>query len=319
MNVRTLLSGLLVFAVACLAWVGPASADGHAAGEVKHSVFIAGPSFTGILGEDGEPAWTAPRKGARDGFVLGGGNVLIAYADEVVEFDKDKNKVWTYKLDKSNGEISTAVRLENGNTLVTELGENARLLEVSKDGAIKVEVKLQPDTDNVHMQTRMARKLANGNYLVPHLFAYAVKEYTPEGEVVATFHTDTEHFGGRDTKHWPFTAIRTPGGPNRPFGTTVVGCTYGNRVVEFDQDGEVIWELTNDDVGGIIKDACGVQRLPNGNTVVACYGQTEKTGVKLFEVTPEKEIVWKYSGPHRVHHFQVLTTNGEPVDGAPMK
>ena len=30
----------------------------------------------------------------------------------------------------------------------------------------------------------MARKLPNGNYLVPHLLAFKVKEYTPEGKVV---------------------------------------------------------------------------------------------------------------------------------------
>ncbi|GIT38773.1 MAG: hypothetical protein Ct9H300mP7_6940 [Verrucomicrobiota bacterium] len=34
------------------------------------------------------------------------------------------------------------------------------------------------------MQTRMARKLPNGNYLVPHLLAFKVKEYKPDGTVV---------------------------------------------------------------------------------------------------------------------------------------
>ena len=301
---------LAAFAVLCLAMALPASADGHE--KIQHSVFIAGPQFTGIIGEDGKPTWTAPHKGARDGFVLDNGNVLIAYAKDVFEYDKDKKVVWSYKLDPSNGEISTAQRLENGNTLITELGKNPRLLEVAKDGSIKVEVKLQPETNNVHMQTRMARKLKNGNYIVPHLFAFAVKEYAPDGKVVQEFPTDTEHFGGRDTKHWPFTAIRTPE------GTTVAGLTYGNRVVEFDKDGKIIWELTNDDVGGIIKDACGVQRLPNGNTVITSYGQRAKDKVKLFEVTKDKKVVWQTT-TYPAHHFQILTTNGKPIKGNTMK
>ena len=314
MLTRLWMTRLAAFAVLCLVAGLPALADGHAAHEKKitHSVFIAGPKFTGIIGEDGKPTWAAPHKGARDGYVLENGNVLIAYAKDVFEYDKDKQVVWTYKLHKSNGEISTAQRLENGNTLITELGKNPRLLEVAKDGSIKVEVKLQPDTDNVHMQTRMARKLENGNYIVPHLFAYAVKEYAPDGKVVQEFPTDTEHFGGRDTKHWPFTAIRTPE------GTTVVGCTYGNRVVEFDKDGKIIWELTNDDVGGIIKDACGVQRLPNGNTVVTSYGQRAAGKVKMFEVTKDKKVVWQTT-TFPAHHFQVLTTNGKPIEGNTMK
>ena len=68
---------------------------------------------------------------------------------------------------------------------------------------------------------------------------------------------------------------------------------------------------------GIIHDACGVQRLPNGNTVIAAYAA--KSGAKLMEVNRDKKVVWSYDGPHRVHHFQVLTTNGEPLPGMAMK
>jgi len=51
--------------------------------------------------------------------------------------------------------------------------------------------------------------------------------------------------------------------------------------------------------------------------VIASYGAKE--GIKLFEITPEKELVWKYEGVNRVHHFQVLTTNGEALKGTPLK
>ena len=43
-----------------------------------------------------------------------------------------------------------------------------------------------------------------------------------------------------------------------------------------------------------IDDACGGQRLPNGNTVITAYHA--KKGVKLLEVTPAKEIVWTFRG-----------------------
>ena len=174
MSTISTLSRLLALAFFCVATASPAFADGHEA--IKHSVFIAGPNFTGIIGEDGKPTWTAPHKKARDGYVLDNGHVLIAWAKQVIEFDKDKKPIWTYKLDPSNGEIATAQRLNNGDTLIAELGKNPRLIEVSPKGEIKAEVKLQPETDNVHMQTRMARKLPNGNYLVPHLLAFAIKE-----------------------------------------------------------------------------------------------------------------------------------------------
>jgi hypothetical protein len=44
--------------------------------------------------------------------------------------------------------------------------------------------------------------------------------------------------------------------------------------------------------------------------VIASYAARE--GIKLFELDREKRILWRYEGPYRVHHFQVLTTNGAP-------
>ena len=279
---------------------------------IRHSIFIAGPTFTGILSEKGGAVWDSGRKGARDGFVLPGGNVLICWGDEVRELTRSGETTFHYKKGPECHELGTVQRLKNGNTLITELGKTPRLVEVDKEGKIVVSCPLQPETDNAHMQTRMARKLASGNYLVPHLLAFKVKEYTPEGKVVREIKTDLEKFGGREARNWPFTAIRLAN------GNTLVSLTNGNKVAEFDKEGDVAWSVTNDDLPGKpLLDPCGAQRLPNGNTVIASYAA--KKGIKLLEVTPEKKIVWTYEGPHRVHHFQVLTTNGKKLVGTPMK
>jgi hypothetical protein len=280
---------------------------------IRHSFFIAGPSFTGIIAEDGSEAWNSGKAGARDGYILPNGNALIAWGDEVKELTREHDVVFHYLKSAENGEIGTVQRLENGRTLITELGNKPRLLEVDADGKIVVDVPLQPETDNAHMQTRMARKLANGNYLAPHLLAFKVKEYTPEGKVVQQFATDLEELGGRAAENWPFTAIRLAD------GHTLVNLTHGNKTVEMDADGKVVWKISNDDFPDLrpFADPCGAQRLPNGNTVICSYASQE--AIKVFEVTPEKKIVWKYTGPHRAHEIQILTTNGKPVEGMPLK
>jgi threonine synthase len=51
--------------------------------------------------------------------------------------------------------------------------------------------------------------------------------------------------------------------------------------------------------------------------VIASYAAQK--GVKVFEVTPAKKIVWTYEGPFRAHEIQVLSTNGKPIDGKPLK
>ena len=280
--------------------------------EIRHSFLIAGPSFTGIIDENGQEAWDSGRPGARDGFILPNGNALIAWADEVLEMKPDKTVVFRYAKSANNSEISTAQRLENGRTLITELGAQPKLMEVDLAGKIQVEIPLLPETDNAHMQTRMARKLENGNYLVPHLLAFQVKEYLPDGKVVRSLRTDLPELGGRAAENWPFTAVRLPD------GNTLVNLTHGNQCVEFDSEGKVVWKMGNQSFPEKpFADPCGGQRLPNGNTVIASYGS--QGGVKAFELTREGKLVWSYTGKHNVHEIQILTTNGKPVEGIPQK
>ncbi len=113
----------------------------------------------------------------------------------------------------------------------------------------------------------------------------------------------------------PFTAIRLDN------GNTLIDCTHGDCVIEVDPAGKTVWKLTNDDLhGNLIHDACGGQRLPNGNTVITSYAIGENH-LHLFEVTPEKKIVWTYSPANKpgVHELQILTTNSKPVEGRPLR
>jgi hypothetical protein len=140
---------------------------------------------------------------------------------------------------------------------------------------------------------------------VPQLLDKVVREYTLEGKIVWEV----------KTPDMPFTAIRLPN------GNTLIGCTLGHLVIEVDANGQTVWRLTNDDLPGRpIKDACGVQRLPNGNTVIASYA-AKGDDIKLMEVTPAKTLAWTHRDPKRpgIHHVQILDTNGKPLEGRPMR
>jgi hypothetical protein len=304
---RSILTAIFLFA-ACSQEAGLLSDEPSA---IRHSYLVMG-AKTAIIDEAGKPIWEYTG-GSRDGFVLPNGNVLIAFSNRVEEVTREKQVVLSFPLSKENREIGTTQRLYNGNSLVTELGAHPRLLEVNSKAEVVHEFALQPETENAHMQTRMARQLRNGNFLVPHLLAFAIKEYSPKGEVVRSFKTDFDVLGGRPAENWPFTAIRLDN------GNTVVSLTHGNKVIELDPQGEIVWSVTNDDVGGLFKDPCGSQRLANGNTVVGSHAAN--TGVSMVEVTREKKIVWTSDHPLAagVHHFQILTTNGIPEPGMPLK
>lgn len=278
---------------------------------LRHSYLVLG-GKTAIIGESGQMEWEY-RGGSRDGFVLPDGHVLVAWKDLVEEVTREKKVVFSYKRSADNSEIGTTERLRNGNTLVTELGAKPQLLEISPAGEIVRAFALQPETANAHMQTRMARQLDNGNFLVPHLLAFAVKEYAPDGRVLGTIKTDLDELGGRKAENWPFTAIRLEN------DHTLVALTHGNKVVEFDPAGAVAWKITNDDVGGLFKDTCGAQRLANGNTVIGSHAANK--GISMVEVTRDKKIVWTSDHPFAagVHHFQILTTDGKAEPGRPRR
>ena len=272
---------------------------------IRHSFLICG-NPTALVNEKNEIVWQTKGYG-RDGFVLKSGNVLVSIGNEAKEITREGKVVWSYKLSKGNKELGSSVRLDNGNTLIVERGVKPQLLEVRKDGSIAVTVPLKPDTQNGHMQTRMARKLPNGNYIVPHLLAFAVKEYKPDGTVVRTIKTDLEELGGRKAKNWPFTAIQLKG------GNLLVNLTNGNKTVEFDPSGNVAWRVDNSHVDGRFADPCGGQRLANGNTLICSYGQRKGDMPKLFEVTRDKKVVWEYFNPAvRAHEVHVISTNGKP-------
>lgn len=279
-----------------------------AADPIRHA-FLATGGETFIADEGGKVTWKYPHA-SRDGWVLDGGNVLLALSKSksyaggaAVEVDKDGKVVFEYKGTQS--EVNTVQPLGDGKVLLTEAGDKPRVLEVSRDGKVVAEVPLQAQTKDHHLQTRMTRKLTSGNYLVPQLLDRVVREYDPKGKVVWEV----------KTPHMPFTAIRLPD------GNTLIGCTLGNLVIEFDRAGKEVWRLTNDDLPNkSISDACGVQRLENGNTVVTSYRATAGQ-VKLTEVTRDKKVVWTYTDDRKsgIHHFQILDAQGKPQGKNPLR
>lgn len=83
--------------------------------------------------------------------------------------------------------------------------------------------------------------------------------------------------------------------PGAPMGVNVAG-RFHSRVLEINPvTFEKVWEYS---LSGAVNFmffshyVSSVQRLPNGNTVV-----TEGSVGRIFELTPEKEIVWEYVSP----------------------
>lgn len=298
------------FSRAADAIIVPVATQESATG-ITHS-FLALGNETYILKSDGTIAWTYPAN-TRDGYVLPNGNILLALSKTkdlpgggAIEITRDGKTVWQFKGTQS--EVNTVQRVGDGLYMLTEAGPKPRVIEVNGDGKIVHETAITAQVQNLHLQTRMSRKLPNGNYLVPQLLDKVVREYSPEGKIVWEAKTPEA-----PRECWPFTAIRLPS------GNTLVTLTHGAEVVEFDKEGKIVWHLTNADLPSpLLKDPCGAQRLANGNTVITSYGQGAAGEVKMLEVTPEKKLVWtlKDDRKHGIHEFQILDEAGKPTEPA---
>ena len=264
--------------------------------------------LTQIVDASGKATWKYPAV-TRDGYILPNGNLLLTLSKTkaypggaVVEVTRDQKVVWEYKGTQT--EVNTAVLLENGNVMLTEAGDKPRLLEVARDGSIKVEIPLGCQITNHHMQSRMARKLPNGHYLVPQ--EKTVREYDAAGKVVWERKSPESTLDNRS-----FCCLRNAA------GHTLISLTVGNHVIEVDPAGKVVWELRDGDLPGVsVNRATALAWLPNGNIVFSNYA-ARAPQPKLVEITRDKKVVWSYTDASNqgVHEFQLLDEAGKPLTG----
>lgn len=253
-----------------------------------------------IIGKDSSIEWELKVGGIHDASLLPNGNLLLQQGwQKVVEVTPDKRTIWEYDSGKRNGnegkrvEVHAFQRLPNGWTMIAESGP-ARIIEVDQDGKIQREIRLKVEHPNAHSDTRLVRKIANGNYLVAHEADGAVREYDETGKVVWDYAVPLfgkERKGGHGPEAFGnsvFSAIRLAN------GNTLIGGGNGHCVLEVNPAKEIVWRIEQNDLPGItLAWVTCVDRLPNGNTLFGnCHAGPENP--QYIEVTPSKKVVWTF-------------------------
>lgn len=238
-----------------------------------------------------------------DVWMLPNGNLLFNTGHGVKEVTRDKKVLFDYE---SASEIFACQRLPDGNTFIGEC-DAGRLLEVNPAGKIVKEIHLLPEGANGgHSFMRNARKLANGNYLVAFYGPKVVREYDPQGKIARE--------------------IPAPGGAHSavrlPDGDTLISCADGkggSKVFEVDTNGQTIWQVQSNELAGVsLKFMAGLQRLPNGDTVMANWLGHNQIGTTadLIEVTPDKRVVWTFRGGSKIKTISSVQILDEPMGDA---
>jgi hypothetical protein len=254
-----------------------------------------------IVNAKGEVEWEVanPAREVHDIALLANGNVLFQTGyTTVVEMDRAKKIVWQYEAQPKTGyngriEIHSFERLPNGLTMIAESG-NARLVEVDKQGKIVHEIPLTIEKPNAHRDTRMARHVGNGHYLVCHESDGKVREYDRQGKVIWTYALDLNERPRAPGHGVEGHGVEVFGAIRLPNGNTMIAGGNNNRVIEVTPQGKIVWSIDQKELPGVtLAWVTTLQRLPNGNLII---GNTHAgpDNPQLIEVTRDKKVVWQF-------------------------
>jgi hypothetical protein len=173
------------------------------------------------------------------------------------------------------------------------------------------EIKLMVDQPSTHSDTRLARKLANGHYLVCHERDGAVREYDADGKVIWEYRVP---LFGQEPKpgHGPeafgnqaFAAVRLAS------GNTLLSTGNGHSVLEVTPEKEIVWSLHQRDLPGIVLAwVTTLEVRPNSNIVLGnCHAGPDQP--QIIEVTRDKQVVWKF---HDFERFGNALSNSQVLD-----
>jgi outer membrane protein assembly factor BamB len=253
-----------------------------------------------VVDQSGKVLWEYPTKAeVHDLWMLPNGNVLLPLGPTTIaEVTPDKEIAWKYDCKQKPGytgriEVHAFQPLDGGKVMIAESG-NARIVEVDRKGVVTKEIPLKVDHPNPHRDTRMARKLKTGNYLVCHEGDGAVREYDPTGKVVWEYKLD---LGGRPRSPGHGVeghGLEVYGAIRLENGNTLIAGGNNNRVLEVSPEGKIVWKIDHDELPNIqLAWVTQLHVLPNGNVVVGnCHAG--EANPQIFEVTRDKKIVWAF-------------------------
>lgn len=287
--------------------------------DAAERVLLQGQGRLAIVNAAGDVTWEMPWGGIHDLHVLPNGHIFVQQgAAKVVEIDPEtKQVVWSYDSATQNGnagkkiEVHAFQPLPDGSLMIAESGV-ARIIEVDRDGKLLKEIALNVDHPHPHTDTRLARKLPSGNYLVCHEGDGVVREYDgPSGQLVWEYAVP---MFGKPAKggHGPeafgnkcFAAVRLEN------GNTLVATGNGHSVLEVTPAKEIVWQIHQNDLPGItLAWVTTLEVLPNGHYLIGnCHAGPGQP--ILIELDPHtKAVTWKLMGHEQfgndVSNSQVL-------------
>lgn len=290
---KTVSFRLRAYALACALGLFASGALAHSAPVDPGSVFIASAEGVSVFDRDGAMAFghfvTSLQDGkpgpvewddmVYDGWKLPSGNYLCSSHRYVRELDPQGNMVWEFRL-AAPSELKTCVPLPNGDVMTVD-ATKMELVQITDQGKREVRRIPVPTTPTApeHERYNLLRRTPAGTFLLALRSEKAFIEIDETGK----------ELWRHPVPELPVVAERLPN------GNTLMSWKSG--LIEAAPDHTVVWELKASDITDFpVIITGGFHRFENGNTLIANsdwhYKSDGENRVQLFEVTPDKKVVW---------------------------
>jgi hypothetical protein len=245
-----------------------------------------------------------------DATLLSNGNIVYACMSGAGIVTPEKNLIWQY-ICAPGTETHSCQPIGKDSVMMVLNGPVGKVLifNTATNKLLK-EIVIPTASTNPHGQFRHVRITPGKKTIMVGLFAEKkVVEFDLEGKEVWSVDAPSA-----------WSAIRLHNG-----NTLISGDGLG-YTREVNQKGETVWEFTKADAPFLVGNTQTANRLANGNTIICSWvagnNKTEEWAdtVQVFEVTPDKKIVWALSswekpdlGPST--YIQLLDETGNPDNG----
>ncbi len=230
--------------------------------------------------KDGKPGPVAWDDMVYDGWRLKSGNYLYSSHRYVRELTPGGKIQWEFRL-VAPSELKTCVPLPNGDVMTVD-AERMELVQVTDQGRREVKRIPVPTKKEASPHTRynLLRRTPAGTFLLALRHENAFIEVDESGAEL-----------------WRHSVPDLPVVAERLANNNTL-MSWSGGIIEVAPDHRVVWELKASDITEFpVIIFGGFHRFSNGNTLVANsdwhYKAAGQNRVQVFEVTPEKRVVWK--------------------------
>jgi hypothetical protein len=194
--------------------------------------------------------------------------------------------VWDYQGGGPGTEVHSVQPVGDNQVWVSQNGTPPKFMLFDKHRNEPLRTITFEAGPKVHGQFRHVRVTSEGTFVVAHLNLGKVTEYAADAKTVL--------FTTPAPSAWAAVKLKN--------GNYLISGNQNKYVREVSPKGAIVWELTQKDVDFPLFTIQETMRRSNGNTVVNNWISTHDRPkdqwpgtVQVFEVTPDKKVVWKLS------------------------